>query len=164
MKKLLSTLLLAGFAPAAAFADVTKEEIQRLLAAGVSDEVVLSYIRQHGPVDRLSADDLVDLKAAGAGDQVLSALLSNQAVPDADLPYRSVAPVTPSGGVFGTVYVYDSMWRSYLPVRSRPAEPLCTWGPTFTTVESCCVAPLISCRPFVPVCRPVVRTCGRTRR
>jgi hypothetical protein len=165
MKKFVFTFILAGLAPACAFADVTKEEIRRLLAAGVSEDIILTYVRQHGPVARLSADDLVDLKAAGAGDRILSLLLSSQSVPDADLPYRTYAPEAPSGGVFGTVYVYDPLCRSYLPVRStRPVAPLCTWGPTFTTVAPRCVAPVVSCRPPVPVCRPVVRSCGYTCR
>ena len=163
MKTFALAFVLAGFAPACAFADVSKEEIRRLVAAGVSEDVVLSYVRQNGPVVRLSADDLVELKAAGAGDRILAALISNPVIADADLPYRTQAPEVPAGGVFGPVYVYDSRYKACFPVRcARPVEPLCAWGPTFTTV-----APEMCRRPCAPVgrpaCHPVVRSCGTVR-
>lgn len=55
-------------------AQVTKEDIKKLVAAGVSEDVVLTYVRANGPAPKLSADDLVELKQAGAGEKVLAAL------------------------------------------------------------------------------------------
>lgn len=166
MKKIVLTFVLAGLVPACAFADVTKEEIRRLLAAGASEQVVLTYVRQHGPVVPLSADDLVDLRAAGVGGRLLAELISAVAVPDADLPILAPPP-EPVGGVFGNVYIYDSRIRSCLPARTRPIVPLCEWGRTFTTFAPRC-APAVVCRPAPPVCRPApcrpIRSCNTTRR
>ena len=168
MKKTLFTLVLSALVPACAFADVTKEEIRRLVAAGVSEDVILTYIRRHGPVCRLTADDLVDLKAAGACDRVLAALVSSVAVPDADLPILAPPP-EPVGGAFGNVYVYDTRYRACFPARTRPIAPVCDWGRTFTTALPRC-APVVVCRkappvchPAPPPCRPVIRRCGPAR-
>ena len=171
MKKTLFTLVLTALLPACAFADVTKEEIRRLVAAGISEQTILTYIRQNGPVCRLSADDLVELKAAGAGDCILKELVAQVAVPDADLPILAPAPA-PNYGAFGNVYVYDTTYRSCLPARTRPVRPLCDWGTTFTTIVPRC-APVVVCRPApvchpVPVCRPepcrpVIRHCSPRR-
>lgn len=168
MKKTVLTFVLAGLVPACAFADVSKEEIRRLLVAGVPEEVVLTYVRQHGPVARLSADDLVDLRAAGAGDRILAELVSPQNDPDADLPLMTQVRPAPAGGTFGVVYVYSATSRSCIPARSRPVAPICSWSPTFTTLAPRCVVPVRSCRPCVPVCRPAcrpgVRSCSPLRR
>lgn len=75
MKKLALALTLLAAAPLAASADVTKDDIKKLAAAGVGEEVILTFIRTHGPVTRLSADDLVELKQAGATEKVLAAMV-----------------------------------------------------------------------------------------
>jgi hypothetical protein len=164
MTKILLTLALTGLVPVSAWADVSKEEIKRLLSAGVSEDVVLTFIQQHGPVAPLQSDDLVELRQAGAGDRVLSALLAGQQVPDADPPLRPCTQEVVSGGVFGAVYVYDPSLRICLPVRrSRPVEPVCTWAPTFTPRVPRCSPPVVSCRPAVPVCRPACPPAVRCR-
>lgn len=61
--------------PLVALADVTKEDVKKLASAGLSEEIILSYIRANGPVTKLSADDLVELKGAGASDRVLGAMV-----------------------------------------------------------------------------------------
>ncbi|HLF93091.1 MAG TPA: hypothetical protein VJB14_06505 [Planctomycetota bacterium] len=81
MKKLALALGLLAAAPLAASADVTKDDIRKLAAAGVGDEVILAFIRSNGPVARLSADDIVELKQAGAGEKVLSALVGGSSAP-----------------------------------------------------------------------------------
>lgn len=81
MKKLALALGLLAVAPLAASADVTKEDIKKLAAAGVGDEVILAFIRSNGPVVRLTADDIVELKQAGAGEKVLSALVGGPGAP-----------------------------------------------------------------------------------
>jgi hypothetical protein len=70
-------ILILGFLSisGAAFADVDKEELKKLLQAGFSDELILSYARAKGSVSKLSADDVVELKKAGFSDGLLTNLL-----------------------------------------------------------------------------------------
>jgi hypothetical protein len=64
---------------ATAFADVDKEELKKLVRAGLSDDLIIGYVRQKGPLVRLSADDVVELKNAGLSDVLLVSLLPHQA-------------------------------------------------------------------------------------
>ncbi len=74
MSRITAVLAILGALAAPAAADVSKEDIKKLAAAGVSDDVILTYVRTHGPAPRLSADDLVELKNAGVSDRVLAVL------------------------------------------------------------------------------------------
>jgi hypothetical protein len=73
-KKILVALALLGALPLAAAADVSKEDVKKLAKAGLSDDVILSFIRANGPMARLSADDIVELKEAGVSERVLAVL------------------------------------------------------------------------------------------
>lgn len=74
MKTLLAILMvLCSAIPA--MADVTKSDMKKLISAGVSDQVMVDYIKANGPV-LMSASDLADLKTLGASDGVLSALVA----------------------------------------------------------------------------------------
>ena len=73
MKTILALVLMAA-APALASAQATKEDLKKLARAGISEDVILAYIRTNGFQQRLSTDDLVELKSAGLGDKVLAAL------------------------------------------------------------------------------------------
>jgi hypothetical protein len=61
---------------AVAFADIGKEELKKLARAGISDEVILSYVRSQGPLAKFSADDVIELKKAGLSDGLLGTLVS----------------------------------------------------------------------------------------
>src|SRR6185295_6154949 len=74
----LGVLLCLG---ATAAADVSKEELKKLVRAGLSDDLIIGYVRQKGPLIRLSADDLLELKNAGLSDALLVSLLPHQAPP-----------------------------------------------------------------------------------
>lgn len=76
MKKLLFAMVFAAVLPIAAEAGTTKEDILKLAKAGLSEDVILSFVRTNGPVDKLSSDDLIELKAAGVTDKVLKSLLA----------------------------------------------------------------------------------------
>lgn len=107
MKKFaLSMALLAGL-PLALAAQVTKEDIKKLAAAGISDDVILSYVKSNGPVVKLSAEDIVELKQAGASEKVLTAVLGAATAPAAPAytPRTAESPVYPAPT---TTYVYDS--------------------------------------------------------
>lgn len=75
MKTLVMTLALLGL-PLAAAAQVTKEDLKKLTAAGISDDVILSYVKSNGGVARLSADDVIELKQAGASEKLLTSVMS----------------------------------------------------------------------------------------
>ena len=74
MKTTLATFAFLAALPLAAAAQATKDDIKKLAAAGVSDDVILTYVRANGPLPKLSADDIIELKQAGAGEKVLNAL------------------------------------------------------------------------------------------
>ena len=76
MTRTLALLLLMA---STAFADVGKEELKKLAQAGLSDDLILGYVRHKGPVVRLSADDLLELKKSGLSDSLLVSLLPHQA-------------------------------------------------------------------------------------
>lgn len=88
--------LLTGIAPLIGLPapDVTKAEVKKLLEAKVSEATIREFVRVHGPMDPLSSDDLVELKAAGASTELLQALVDSSAsaaqygnVPYRDYPY-----------------------------------------------------------------------------
>ena len=54
MKAIVLALAFLAGLPLAASAQVTKEDIKKLTAAGISDEVILSYVKANGGVGRLS--------------------------------------------------------------------------------------------------------------
>jgi hypothetical protein len=136
MKITFVAILFCLFAAIPAMADVTKADIQKLLAAKVSDSVIVEYVKTNAPV-RMTASDLVSLKNAGATDNVLTALAQ----------YMSTAAPTPQ---VETVYVYNTYsysgwygwygwyspgYRCYHPYYYRPVyrpvvvRPVCRPAP-----------------------------------
>jgi len=112
--------------PIAAAADVSKEDIRKLVAAGVGDEVIVSFIRANSPVHKLSADDVVELKQAGASERVLGALMGSAPAAPARrvetveqpvyVPQTTYVYSTPSyytGGYYSPSYYYGSYYPSY---------------------------------------------------
>ena len=116
MKTLSIALTFLVALPLAAAAEVTKEDLKKLAAAGISDDVILSYIKSNGGVAKLSAEDIIELKQAGASEKVLSVALGNAPAPAATRDYSPpagsdtprVTYVAPST----TTYVYDSPYYS----------------------------------------------------
>ena len=118
MKRLVLALATVCALGATAFADIGKEELKKLARAGISDDVILTYVRSKGPLTKLSADDIIELKAAGLSDGLLSTLVS-MAEPAASKPAGPPAP-TPSTTAEATAkllsdpsVVYDG--RYYYP-------------------------------------------------
>ena len=103
-----------GFAAAlvlSAAADVSKEDIKKLVAAGISDDVILTYVRANGPVDKLSPDDVIELKEAGASQVVLSAVIAKKPAPaPVPAPQPKVVERVVERKVYvpRSTYVYDS--------------------------------------------------------
>jgi hypothetical protein len=122
-KKITVALALLAALPLAAAADVSKEDVKKLARAGLSDEVILSFIRANGPAPKLSADDIVDLKQAGVSDRVLAVLAGT--TPPAPAPRTPMA----DGSVYApcaTTYVVQEpvVYTSYY---STPWYYTC-WG------------------------------------
>lgn len=100
--KILAVLALMLCAAFPAMADVTKDDVKKLINAGVSEQVIINYVRANGPVIMTSAD-LGELKTLGASDNVLNTLV-------AGMQYQR--PQTTVVVESEPVYVY-SYWPSY---------------------------------------------------
>jgi len=118
---------MTGFLPAAdAFTPAgplqsgsySKEDLKKLLEAKVSDATIIAYLKRNPPGPNLSAQDLIELRAAGADDAVLAAMVEASTTANA-------APATPPYGGPGddssfpndysyyTPYVYPYYYPSY---------------------------------------------------
>jgi len=64
-------------------------DIKMLAKSGVSDEVILSQIRNSHTVYRLSAADILDLKDAGVSEKVIDFMINTPSL------YRSSGPPPP---------------------------------------------------------------------
>lgn len=120
-----ATLSMVGLLALPVFADVTKEDLKKLAAAGISEEVILSYIKANGPVSKLSVDDLVELKNAGLTEKVLAAAAAPPPVSPQVVENRSYYS-TPSYGSPSPYYSsYYSPYRyssgSYYPSYYYPS-------------------------------------------
>jgi hypothetical protein len=74
--KTLATLLILAAAPGFAAAQATKEDLKKLAKAGVSEDVILAYIKANGMASKPTSDDLVELKEAGLSDKLLAGILT----------------------------------------------------------------------------------------
>jgi hypothetical protein len=106
MKKMALAMALLTVVPMALSADVSKEDLKKLCAAGISDKVILSFVKSNGPLVKLSADDVLELKQVGASNSLLAAVLAIPALeaPPSPVyvpPVSSDLPPPPS-----TTYVY----------------------------------------------------------
>jgi len=119
MKRLAIALTILAAAPLAASADVSKEDIKKLIGAGVGEEVILSFIRSHGPAAKMSADDLVELKQAGATEKVLATMAGgSNATPAAPAAPARTYTYAPSTTYVADTPVYSSDY--YYPYYSYP--------------------------------------------
>ena len=76
--------------PAVALA-VTPEELARLRAAGLGDQVLLALVDTTGVQGRVGADEAMDLARAGVSDRVIAAAIRRAAADDA----RALLPPEP---------------------------------------------------------------------
>lgn len=120
MKKLAATLAAVFILPAALFGEVTKEDLKKLAGAQVSDAVVIAYVRSHGPMPQLSAQDLIELKSAGVSDKVLEQVAAGDPKPPsapvrAEVVERRVVHVVPVTAVVDAPRVWCGPWRPWRP-------------------------------------------------
>ena len=98
--------------------NVTKEDVRRLLNAGVSEQTIVEFIRRNAPAEPLSVEDVMELKAAGAGDAVLNAMLEASRASEAVAPSKSSNSYGDSYTYPGTTYSYSYPEYSYAPYAS----------------------------------------------
>lgn len=75
-------------------ADVTKEDLVKLLDHQISDDVIIAYVQAYGPVASFSSEDLVELKIKGASDRVILELLKIKS--DTAEKVKSTTPQRPA--------------------------------------------------------------------
>lgn len=124
--KTLAALIILAAAPGFAAAQATKEDLKKLAKAGVSEDVILAYIKANGLASKPTSDDLVELKEAGLSDKLLAGILTpSEATPS------TVYVERPSGYATGYLsvnpsYAYTSSYytptyvRYYTGSFSRP--------------------------------------------
>jgi hypothetical protein len=108
MKTLSLTFAFLAGLPLAAAAQVSKEDIKKLTAAGISDDVILSYVKANGPVAKLSAEDVIELKQAGASEKVLNVILSGPPAAQAPAPATTAVVRTTPYYYQPSTVVYDN--------------------------------------------------------
>ena len=134
MKRCTLFLVLFLTIPLVASADVTKEDIRKLVSNNISDSVIVAFIRANQPVHQLTSDEIIELKNIGASDAVLEALVGTSTQPARTATANTNAPVqqvvqnrtvvverqTPSTVYYasGYPYAYDS---AYYTSYSYPA-------------------------------------------
>ena len=111
---------LAAF-PLAATAGVTKDDIKKLAENGISDGVIIAYIKANGPAPKLSADDILELKKAGVSDKVLETALASSKVVKPARTYTPPKTTTYVVQDYVPTYTYP---RSYY-YRSYPGYYYC---------------------------------------
>ena len=94
MKALWTALVLLA-SPLPLLAEVTREEVRRLLDAHVSETTIMAYVQRNGPMEAMSVEDLGELKGAGASDNLLKALIQAQASTYGQAPSPSTEPSYP---------------------------------------------------------------------
>lgn len=118
-KKSIGTLAAVLLLSAASFADVTKEDLKKLAGAQVSDSVVIAYIRAYGPMPRLTAQDLIELKNAGVSDRVLEAVAGDPKPAPAPVRTQVIerrVHVVPPPAVVHVPRVWCGPWRPWVRV------------------------------------------------
>jgi hypothetical protein len=146
MRTLLWVTFFVGFLPIGARADVTVDELQKLASAGISEPVILEFIKENGPVQKLSAEDLLTLKKAGATERVLAAAVASPGAQATPVLGTSSAP--PAEVVEHTVIVPD-------PIVTYEVAPYFYAYPTtgvslWLGASGCWSGRRLSCRPWSP--------------
>ncbi len=103
-------------APVAAQGPLNNRSIIKMIQAGLSEDVILSAIRQHPEQYALETDDLVSLRDAGVSNRIIEAMLRRRtaSVAPASAPAAAAAPVVPVQALPSVAFLRDGT-----PVRLR---------------------------------------------
>ena len=93
MKTWLLSLGFLAALPLAAAAQASVEDLRKLAAAGVGDDVILAFVRAHGAPSKLGAGEVAELKKAGVSDRVLQSLIGTPSEAPAPAPERATERV-----------------------------------------------------------------------
>jgi hypothetical protein len=119
--------------PATALA-VTPEELARLRAAGLGDQVLLALVDTTGVQGRVGADEAMDLARAGVSDRVIAAAIRRAAADEArallppepvveQTPLEAIPPAPEPSVVTEFVPVPVVPWVALPAVPRRPHRP-----------------------------------------
>jgi hypothetical protein len=162
MKSALAAAFVFALGAVASAQSTTTEQVKKLIAAGLGDDVIVAFIESRGGLEKLSADDTVALKEAGASDALLKRLIDGIAPvpPPAPAPAPEIvqpAPVVVEPVSTTTVVSLPASWYTYGPRTS--------YIPTVLPPGAVAYRDPTPCRPRIyrptcappPICRPVVR-------
>ncbi len=91
---------------------LTVDDVKSLSKAGISDDLIISQIRNSRTVYQLSSTDIIDLKKAGISDKVIEFMINTQTQSPSD-EVASVAGATPPPPLPETVVIApgpDYIW------------------------------------------------------
>ena len=115
-----SLMALIWFACVLLAADTTTDDILKMIAAKLPDEVILLQVRRAGIPINLSSDELIKIKQAGASDQFVRALLQ---VPIPPVPASSGtmtdATVSTDPEISDVPYAIDSVSGRFLDLEKQ---------------------------------------------
>lgn len=83
-------------APASGEAAVTVNDLVKLSAAGLGDDILIALIESDDSVFKLSADDILSLRAKGLSEKVILAMIQTSRKPQAQKPARPARDVVPA--------------------------------------------------------------------
>jgi hypothetical protein len=106
----LSSILTVGL-----LADVGKDDVKRLLQAGIAEQTIVEFIRKNAPAEPLTVDDITELRSAGAGDAVINAMLEVSRTSDALTRSSYGAPDNSYSGGTTVVENYTYPAPAYYP-------------------------------------------------
>lgn len=122
----------ATAAPANSELSPRAAEVMRMAKAGVSDEVLLTYVRNSPGAFSLSSADVLELKDAGVPSPVISAMLTHSAsgtsatvqkVSAASVQLPPTAPTTQADGASASTAAAKRLQRAPVVVEQAPPSP-----------------------------------------
>jgi hypothetical protein len=128
----LAALLLTPVPGSGVLADVSKDDVKNLLRIGTSEPGIRAYVESHRPVAELSGDDLRDLRAAGASDDLLVFLITPPQPPAAppvtetypyetpEYPYTYSYPPDDDYPYYSSPYAFSPGFTFVAPFHSHP--------------------------------------------
>ncbi len=98
---------------------VTVPDVVGMTRAGVSEDVIITHVRNHGLVQPLQASDLISLQQQGVSPRVVQAMQA----PPATAAAQPMAPYPPPG-----YYPYPPPYPYAYPYYYGPYRPAIGWG------------------------------------
>jgi hypothetical protein len=127
------------------------EDILKLSRAQVTEDVILTYIRNTGTIYNLAPQDIVYLRDQGVPDRVINAMQDQRRIVPAETAAQSPAPsttATPQAPV--TSDANASAVPQYAPAYVQPAPTYVQPQPTYEPVSTLYVIPYRSTRLYYP--------------